>query len=111
MKRMIGLLLLAALGSGCAAHMLETHGDAVQLFGEKPRRGGTIRYLSNGPAAFKRARRADAEKQMRKFCSGGYTVTAEGPRSKFGAAMPVASKVSFEMDEYWYASFDCAAER
>lgn len=110
MKRTIILLLMAA-GSGCAAHMMETHGDKVQLFKtgqEKPGRGGVIRYLSNGPAAFKRARRADADKQMETFCSGGHTITAEGPRSKFGAAMPIGDKVSVEVDQYWYVAFECA---
>lgn len=109
MKRTAPLLLALVL-AGCKAHMLETRGDTVQLFGgpEKPGKGGVIRYLSNGPAAFKKARKADAERQMERFCSGAYTVTAEGPRSKFGAKMPTGPKVSFEMDEYWYVAFDCA---
>lgn len=90
--------------------MLETRGDKVQLFKtgrEKPGRGGVLRYLRTGPGAFQRARRADAESQMRNFCSGSYTITAEGPRSKFGASMPVGDKVSFEVDEYQYVAFDC----
>lgn len=110
MKRTIALLLLASLGAGCKAHMLETRGDTIQLLkigSEKPGRGGVIRYLVTGPAAFKKARSADADKQMRRFCSGDYAVTAQGPRSKLGAAMPVP-KVSFEVDEYWYVAFDCA---
>lgn len=111
MKRTILLLFLAAFGSGCVAHMLETHGDKVQLFKtgqEKPGRGGVIQYMSNGLGAMKRARRADAEKQMQKFCSGAYTITAEGPRSKFGATMPIGNKVSVEVDQYWYVAFECA---
>lgn len=111
MKRTIFLALLAAVAAGCKAHMLETRGDKIQLLrtvAEKPGRGGVIRYLVTGPAAFKKARSADADAQMRKFCSGGYSVSAEGPRSKFGAAMPIGGKVSFEMDEYWYVAFDCA---
>lgn len=110
MKRPILLLFMAAFGSGCVAHMMETHGDKVHLFKtgqEKPGRGGVIRYLSNGLSAMKRARRADAEKQMRSFCSGEYTITAEGPRSKFGAKMPIGGKVSVELDEYWYVAFEC----
>lgn len=105
------LVLIAASLSGCKAHMMETHGDRVQLFKtgqEKPGRGGTLRYLKNGPRAFSAARRADAEKQMSAFCSGAYTVTAEGPRSKFGAAMPTTDKVAFEVDEYQYVAFECA---
>ena len=112
MKRTLLLAALAAFVSGCAAHMMETHGDKVQLFKsgqEKPGRGGVIRYLTTGPAAFQKARRADAEKQMRAFCPGGYTITAEGPRSKFGASMPVGGKVSFEVDEYRYVAFECAS--
>lgn len=103
-------LLLALVLAGCKAHMLETRGDTVRLFGspEKPGKGGVIRYLANGPAAFKNARKADAERQMRRFCGGAYTVTAEGPRSKFGSKMPIGGKASFEMDEYWYVAFDCA---
>lgn len=91
--------------------MLETRGDKIQLLktgSEKPGRGGVIRYLVTGPAAFKKARSEDADKQMRGFCSGDYAVSAEGPRSKFGAAMPIGAKVSFEVDEYWYVAFDCA---
>lgn len=90
--------------------MLETHGDGIQLLRtgqEKPGRGGALRYLKNGPAAFQRARRADAEKQMRAFCSGTYTITAEGPRSKLGSAAPTLGKVSLEMDEYQYVLFEC----
>lgn len=111
MKRLLCVALAAASVSGCVAHMIETHGDKIQLFKtgqEKPGRGGVIRYLPNGPKSWSSARRADAEKQMAKFCSGPYSVTAEGPRSKFGAAMPIGDKVTFEMDEYWYVAFECA---
>lgn len=111
MKRILVLALLAAFTAGCKAHMMETRGDKIQLLktgAEKPGRGGVIRYLVTGPAAFKKARSADADAQMRKFCSGGYAVSAEGPRSKFGAAMPIGPKVSFETGEYWYVAFDCA---
>lgn len=113
MKRTIILALVAALGSACKAHMMETRGDKIQLFKtgqEKPGRGGVIRYLVTGPGAFQRARRSDAEKQMRDFCSGDYVVEAEGPRSKFGAAMPIGPKVSFETGEYWYVAFGCAID-
>lgn len=111
MKRTSFLLLLVASFAGCNAHMMETRGDKIQLLktgSEKPGRGGVIRYLVTGPAAFKKARSADADKQMRRFCSGDYAVAAEGPRSKFGAAMPIGAKASFEVDEYWYVAFDCA---
>ncbi len=111
MKRTIVLLFIAALCSGCKAHMMETRGDKIQLLktgGEKPGRGGVIRYLVTGPAAFKKARSSDADQQMRRFCSGDYAVSAEGPRSKFGAAMPIGAKASFEVGEYWYVAFDCA---
>lgn len=113
MTRPLLLIAAALLAAGCRAHMLETYGDSVQLIKtgrEKPGRGGTIRWLANGPSAFKKARRADAEKQMGRFCSGPYSITAEGPRSKFGAAMPIGNKVSVELDEYWYAAFVCAGE-
>ena len=39
MKKMIGPLLLAALLTGCRAHMMETYGDSIRLFSagkEKP---------------------------------------------------------------------------
>ncbi|MDP3541760.1 MAG: hypothetical protein Q8T11_04750 [Elusimicrobiota bacterium] len=111
MKRSLLLLLLASVVAGCKAHMMETRGDKIQLLkagSEKPGRGGVIRYLVTGPAAFKKARSADADQQMRKFCSGDYAVSAEGPRSKFGADMPIGGKASFEVDEYWYVAFDCA---
>lgn len=106
------VLVLAALAAGCKAHMLETHGDRVQLLRtgqEKPGRGGALRYLVTGPGSFKKARRADAERQMKKFCApAAYTITAEGPRSKFGASMPIGRKASFEVGEYWYVAFECA---
>ena len=109
--RAVPLLAVAVL-TGCAAHMVGTHGDQVTLSGlvsrEKANKGGVIRYLQNGPAMFRNARRANAEKQMRSFCRGDYTIEAEGPRSKFGAAMPVGGKTSVEFDEYWYVAFECA---
>lgn len=108
MKRAALLLLLVSL-SACKAHMLETRGDKLQLFkarNEKPGKGGVIRYLVTGPASFKKARKADAEKQMKGFCGGEYAVSAEGPRSKLGASVPIP-KASFELDEYWYVVFDC----
>lgn len=109
----IALVVLAASLAGCKAHMLETYGDKVQLFtiGQpKPGKGGFLRYLRNGPKAWSAARRADAEKQMRAFCVGPYTITAEGPRSQFGAKMPTTpGKVTVEMDEYQYLAFECAA--
>ena len=100
-----------ALSAGCRAHMLETYGDSIVLIKtgrEKPGKGGAIRWLANGPAAFKKARRADAERQMRRFCGGDYEITAEGPRSKFGAEMPIGNKVAVELDQWWYAAFRCA---
>ncbi len=105
------LLLAAALSAGCAAHMMETHGDKVSLFSlgqERPGRGGVIRYLRNGPAVMSNARRADAEKQMTKFCGGGYSVIEEGPRSKFGASMPIGGG-GLELDQYQYVRFECAS--
>jgi hypothetical protein len=105
------LALSAAFLSGCASETMETHGDTIQLFHtglEKPGRGGVVRYLSNGPALFKRLRRADAVKKMKAFCPSGYVITAEGPRSKFGAAMPIGPKVSVELDQYWYIAFQCS---
>lgn len=112
MKRTILAALAAALVSGCAAHMMETHGDKVQLFDigqPKRERGGVIRYLNTGLQAMRTARRADAEKQMKNFCSGPYSITEEGPRSKFGARMPIGNKASFEVDEYQYVAFECSA--
>jgi len=93
--------------------MLETHGDKVQLYSlgqEKPGRGGVIRYLRNGPAAFSKARRADAQRQMEKFCGGAHTITEEGPRSKFGSRMPIG-RGGLEMDEYQYVAFECGSRR
>ena len=114
MNRAIPLLLSCFVLSSCAAHMLETHGDKIQLFKtgqEKPGKGGSIRWLANGPKFLKEGRRRNAEKQMRDFCGGDYAITAEGPRSKFGSAMPIpGGKATIELDEYWYAAFECAAK-
>ena len=66
-----------------------------------------IRYLNRGLALAKKARRADAERQMKEFCKGPYTISAEGPRSAFGADMPIGSRVSLEVDEYTYIRFEC----
>jgi hypothetical protein len=110
MKKIIGFCLLAALCTGCAAHMMETRGDKIALFkspNEKPGKGGVIRYLNTGFDSWKKARRADAERQMEHFCGGPYTITADGPRSKFGASMPIGSSVSFEVDQNTYIAFDC----
>jgi hypothetical protein len=90
--------------------MMETHGNTVHIFAsqqEKPGRGGVIRYLNTGLQSWRKSRREDAEKQMQHYCSGPYHITAEGPRSKFGATMPIGNSVSFEVDQYWYIAFEC----
>jgi len=94
--------------------MMETHGDTIQLFKtgqEKPGHGGVIRYLNTGLSSWKQARRADAEKQMQRFCGGTYKITDEGPRSKFGASMPIGNSVSLEVDQYTYVAFECDGHR
>lgn len=104
------LLIGAAALSGCRAELMETRGDKLQLFKtgqEKPGKGGVVRYLSNGLPMAKRLRRQDAEKQMRSVCGGDYVIADEGPRSKFGASMPIG-KGGLEVDQYWYVAFDCA---
>jgi hypothetical protein len=111
MKKTIGLIILAVFCTGCAAEMMEKHGDTITIFKtghEKPGRGGVVRYLNTGFDSWKRARRGNAEKQMQQFCAGAYAITAEGPRSKFGASMPIGNSVSFEVDQYWYVAFECA---
>lgn len=103
------LLLAAILAAGCQAHMIEKRGESPRLTGDglsHDPKGGVIRWLANGPAFLKNGRRADAEKQMRAYCGGDFTITAEGPRSKFGASMPIV-KGGLEMDEWWYAAFEC----
>ena len=110
MRKLIPLCLLAVLFIGCQAHMMETHGDQITLLklpNAKLGKGGVIRYLNTGLSSWRQARRKDAESQMQHFCGGPYTITAEGPRSKFGAAMPVGNSVSFEVDQYTYVSFEC----
>ncbi len=110
MKKRWGVLVVGVLLTGCAAEMMEKHGDTIQLFKtgqEKPGRGGVVRYLNGGLAAWRNARRANAEKQMQAFCKGLYHITAEGPRSKFGASMPIGASVSVEVDQYTYVAFEC----
>ena len=95
---------------GCQAHMMETYGDKIQLLhapNEKPGKGGVIRYLNTGLPSWRTARRHDAMMQMQQFCGGRYTITDEGPRSKFGSSMPIGDKVSVEVDQYWYIAFTC----
>jgi hypothetical protein len=110
MKKLLCSVAAIVLLSGCAADMVEKHGDAIHLLklpGDKPGKGGVIRYLNGGMTAWKQARRANAEKQMQEFCKGPYTITAEGPRSKFGAEMPIGKSVSLEVDQYTYIRFEC----
>jgi hypothetical protein len=110
MKRAIRLMGMVVFFAGCTAHMMETHGDTIQLFKtgqEKPGKGGVIRYLNTGMESWRKARRRDAEQQMKSFCKGPYQITAEGPRSKFGAEMPIGQKASVEFDEYNYLRFQC----
>jgi hypothetical protein len=114
MKSILGLFLVSILFSGCRAHMMETHGNEVRLFKtglEKPGRGGVIRFLNTGLDAWKKARRKDAGKQMAAYCGGPYTITAEGPRSQFGAAMPIGPGVSLEVDQYTYIAFECEKQK
>ena len=102
--------ILVACLSGCVAHMVEKHGDSIQLIklgNERPGKGGVIRYLNGGLKSWRSARRSDAERQMKAFCSGPYRIVEEGPRSKFGADMPIGNSVSVEFDEYTYVRFDC----
>ncbi len=110
MKKLKGWLVLGLLLSGCSAQMMETRGGHVSLFkapGEKPGKGGVVRYLNTGMDSWKKARRSNAEKQMQQFCGGPYNITAEGPRSKFGASMPIGKSASLEVDQYTYVAFDC----
>lgn len=109
MKKTLGLLIVLSLLSACKAHMIETRGASPQLTLKglvNPPKGGAVRYLKNGLASMRNARRADAEKQMRAYCGGDYTISDEGPRSKLGAKAPIP-KGGLEMDEYWYILFDC----
>lgn len=111
MNKRIGVSVLLLLLAGCQAHMMETHGDTITLFkapDAKPGKGGVIRYLNTGLHSWRDARRRDAENQMKHFCGGAYHITAEGPRSQFGAAMPIGDSVSVEVDQYTYIAFDCA---
>jgi hypothetical protein len=111
MNKSLGFMLLSLAFVGCTAHMMEMHGDKITIFkvGDyKPGHGGVIRYLNTGMTSWKEARRRDAEKQMKEFCKGPYTITAEGPRSKFGAKMPLESHATLEMDEYTYVAFECS---
>lgn len=110
-RKTLGWVVLAILCSGCRAHMMETRGETISLFKsptQKPGRGGVVRYLNTGFQSWRKARREDALRQMQSFCAGEYRVTAEGPRSKFGAEMPIGNSVSLEVDQYWYIAFDCA---
>lgn len=102
---------MTAMLTGCTAEMMETRGGNIQLIHlptEKTGKGGVIRYLNTGMSSWKDARRKNAEKQMKDFCKGAYTITAEGPRSKFGASMPIGSHSSVEVDQYTYLAFDCS---
>jgi hypothetical protein len=95
---------------GCTAEMVEKHGDSIQLLSHDPThppKGGVMKYLNTGKDSWRKARRADAEKQMERYCAGPYKITAEGPRSKFGSAMPIGNSVSVEVDQYTYIAFEC----
>ena len=110
MNKYLGFCLLAVLLSGCAAEMMETHGDKIYLLKPAnlpPGKGGVVRYLNGGMSSWRDRRRANAEKQMQAFCKGPYKIVAEGPRSKFGADMPIGNNVSLEVDQYTYIRFEC----
>ncbi len=110
MKKIIPAFLFAVLCLGCRAHMMETQGDTVTLSslrGKPQDKGGVIRYLNGGMASWRDARRKNAEKQMTQFCAGPWKIIAEGPRSKFGADMPIGKSASFEVDQYTYVKFEC----
>jgi hypothetical protein len=110
MNRFQGLLILTVVLNGCAAEMMETHGDKVTLLkvGDyKSGKGGVVRYLNTGLTSWKNARRSDAEKQMERFCKGPYKIVEEGPRSKFGSSMPTESHATLEVDQYTYIRYEC----
>lgn len=104
------LLIIAAFGAGCKAHMIETHGENLQLSRaglQRPDKGGALKYLVTGPKSFREARRADAQKTMRRYCGGEYKIKAEGPRSQVGTAVPIGDKSSLDVGQFWYVAFDC----
>lgn len=111
MKKYLGLAVLSAFVAGCKAHMIETHGANLQLTRGglvQPPKGGAIKYLVTGPKSFQEARKSDAEKQMRSYCSGDYTVAAEGSRKDVGTSVPVGDKSSLDVGQFHYVAFECA---
>lgn len=111
MKKYVGLAVLSAFVAGCKAHMIETHGANLQLARRglvQPPKGGAIKYLVTGSESMKKARKADAEKQMRSYCGGDYTVSAEGSRKEVGNAVPVGDKSSLDVGQFHYIAFECA---
>lgn len=109
MRRLFPLLLVFSL-TGCGASMVSTRGDSQSPYAptnERDSRGGTVKYLNEGIASVRKSRREDAYRQMHDFCNGAYKITAEGPKSEGGMAMPIGNAAYYGDSQYWYMSFEC----
>ena len=107
--RLILILTLGALLSGCAAQMLTSPGDTSK-FGpsNEKSRIGTVKYLNQGMGHVKKSRRESAYKQMHAACGGKYKIVNEGPRAEGGSATNLTGGgMMFSSSEYWYINFQC----
>ena len=117
MARSAITLLLALMAvpwvASCSARMVAAPGGGPPSpYGpvNQASRGGTVKYLNQGIAPVRNARREDAYRQMYNACGGYYRIDSEGPHSEGGRVVRDGSGgVDVESYEYWYIQFSCVA--
>lgn len=105
---LIGALLLA----GCSADMVVGPGsDSRSVYGpvNQASQPGIIKYLNEGAASVRAARRENAYHQMYNACAGKYKIIQEGPKSEGGVVVPAGHAALFSESEYMYIEFECIA--
>ena len=116
MTRLPFLLCLLSLSLlGCAGQRAEMFaaagGKAKPDAAARP--GGIARYSIRGPEAVLQARREDAYRLMKAYCSGSYSIVTEGPYRVLdvGTTVIPAGEGGFTVqnpeEDYWMIVFSC----
>jgi len=94
---------------GCSASMVYNPSTSVSQYApiNEKSRPGMVKYLNEGAAFVRQARRDAAYKQMYDSCGGKYSIVSEGVRAEGGVAVPMDTGVIYADSQYVYISFVC----
>lgn len=108
----IKILTTILLLTSCSAKMVVKPGDTSNKYApiNEESRPGIIRYLNEGVASVKKARRDDAYRKMYEICSGKYKIVSEGAANKQQISTNAYSGVVSGNSEYIYIHFECIKE-